>query len=913
MKLVTKKIFKKIKLIKDDNTQIVSSGFITKKQIKILEEVNSGKILSMDNIKIPPHEYLYKDIQGITFLEHLLNNGIYVNTFSLKSFKEAAYVFCKCDQELFGFSLTEEQLFSNINGVRLIDFIIEKNKLTFEMIRSIKSNIEIIDLIILSKSFYLLNYISDEIKDKLMIQDSNGIYIIEKYIDNEVVMNNLIPVLNKPKQLIDVCEKYNKKDLLKYATPEILMYNIDKNYTVLQYLLSNNIIPISLLFIRDDKRFIDYLREQNLYKYLLNADESVFLMKVDNKKTLLEEIIEKIDIKKIKCNITDKKTIQILYKKNKLNIDIKINEKILAMPVTDIINVDSSFKNHTLLEYMLDNGYQPLESLYSISNEDIIKILYNRKKYKILGQKLNEQNLLLQMENGKTLIDELIENNIEIGFTGFESNELLKKFYEKDRIDLLTRFKIEKLYNLVEVEKTYFDCVLENIKSKKIKFNLNGISFYGCSANTVAKFYLYLAKYDMLEYVKSLKKQNLLKEYKGKTLLDELLDLNYELTFNKILSDDVKSEIEVAIILKSRGLDQKDIDVPLLNKNFDKEYLDDFNRRLGIGPLPYEGEALLSKLSKLFLSDGKSDPSLVSSLIIGYRQALFSNYELYIKELKNIISVKEKNKSSLVYLKEEDGSFFRSYSGTVHSDNIVVDTLMHETGHALHSYLSSEKIPKNYEEIIKKTRENKRVIENVERFAKEYNKIKNEIHKIVEQKYELFFESYFNEKRKKEISDFLNKSKQEKKEEFKFLNLSESILYTILENSFTSEEYINHQKRLFIQENSDAIFRSEFGALMAIGDILDAIYEGELHSEVLKNVNGEAIPPTAGHGISYYYDSPEKAFSEMIANFTSISKSKNSNNMLDLLKSIVGEELYNMLNNFYNDNIIKYKKIQKKK
>lgn len=97
--------------------------------------------------------------------------------------------------------------------------------------------------------------------------------------------------------------------------------------------------------------------------------------------------------------------------------------------------------------------------------------------------------------------------------------------------------------------------------------------------------------------------------------------------------------------------------------------------------------------------------------------------------------------------------------------------------------------------------------------------------------------------------------------------------------------------------------RSEFGSLMAIGDILDAIYEGKLNSEHLKNKQGEIIKRTPGHGLRYYYGT-KHGFDEMIANFSYISKSKESEEMLELLKSIIGDELYNMLSEFYYQNIV---------
>lgn len=124
-----------------------------------------------------------------------------------------------------------------------------------------------------------------------------------------------------------------------------------------------------------------------------------------------------------------------------------------------------------------------------------------------------------------------------------------------------------------------------------------------------------------------------------------------------------------------------------------------------------------------------------------------------------------------------------------------------------------------------------------------------------------------------------------------------------MKETFTVEQFMNHQKRIYEKQQIDAIFRSEYGSFMAIGDILDAIYEGELNSGFLENENGDKIARTSGHGIAYYYDNPSNGFSEMVANFSSISKSPQAYEMLNLLKSIVGDELYDMLSTFYYTNI----------
>ena len=121
---------------------------------------------------------------------------------------------------------------------------------------------------------------------------------------------------------------------------------------------------------------------------------------------------------------------------------------------------------------------------------------------------------------------------------------------------------------------------------------------------------------------------------------------------------------------------------------------------------------------------------------------------------------------------------------------------------------------------------------------------------------------------------------------------------------YTQEEYIDHQKRIFIEDNVDAILRNEFGSLLPIGDILDAIYEGKLHSNTLKDNHGEAICRTGGHGLNYYYATLH-GFDEMIANFAAISKANDAEEKLKMLKSIVGDGVYDMIRNFYYQNILK--------
>ena len=262
---------------------------------------------------------------------------------------------------------------------------------------------------------------------------------------------------------------------------------------------------------------------------------------------------------------------------------------------------------------------------------------------------------------------------------------------------------------------------------------------------------------------------------------------------------------------------------------------------------------------------------------------------------------------SFFYIKKENSGYFDSSDGYIYCDDTIISNLLHETGHALHYYSSNFKVPTEYNEVVERIRKNPKTINKVEEYSKKFNELRKKVGLVVKENYEKKLSLNEN---KEEIIKFLNKTKDEKKEELKSLEISDEILDIILDNVFTPEEYFLHQKRIFKKENVEAILRSEFGAYIAIGDIIDAIYDGDLHSGNLKNKEGEEIESTYGHGLSYYY-ARTHGFDEMIANFCMILKTKNSKQVLDLLKDIVGDELYNLLWEFYNKNIVNSSEIQK--
>ena len=829
---------------------------MTERLQNILNEINNGTRTNILDLNLSKEELLTKDKYGVSFIEYLLAKEIplYCVKDKIENDAEVAYLLCKHDSiMLYNYKIDEKTLFSSINGTRVIDYIIDVNRINSNILNSITDNIEIVDLLCQSNKQLWLESLNPEIINKLIIKDNSGTYPIEKYLNDTNALEYIIPLINDYNKLLEICSKYNDYSLMQYVNANVLMNKYNQNDTILEFLVNKkNIIPEALDKIPDDIDFVNFLMENNYYDYLNKASERVLLLEVSPPKTLLEVLIDK-GYNPNNNIILKKETINILYRSNKLSLieNSHINSDILLESASKVFQ-DGTNKEETILEYLIDNNYNIKESISYSRNKKIIEILY-----------------------------------------------------KKGRPDLLSLVFSERLLDRVEENSpyTYFDYILDNLKENKVKVSIDKLS-YMTGIDKIVKFYIILAKHDMTEYVEELSKNKLLEKENGKTLLESLLDADNNLTLDKIVSEQNKAEPEIAFIIKSRGLKQESVNISKDENNYAKDYLDGINNHLGIGPLYEEGEKLLEELQNVF-DDGESDKDLVSALTSGYRQALFSsnNYAIVLEEIRKLIEIKKQNMDRFFYIKEKDSGYFSLDNGSVFCGNTQVESLLHETGHALHHYMAQDKIPDDYNEIVTRARQNPELLVKAERLSNKFHEIANKIKALVEHKYNNFFDGYYNEERRQKIRDLLAKSKEEKKREYESLDIPEDQLDIILNEMYTEEEYISHQKRIYIRENVEAILRNEVSGIFATSDILDAILEGKFHSGALKNSQGEKIKQMPGHGLYYYFET-DHGFDEMIANFASMSKSKDANENLQMLKDIVGDEVYNMISNFYSKEII---------
>ena len=865
----------------DNNENI----FDNEKLNDICQKVVNGEITSTAGLNLTLDELFTKDKNGDFLLIDLLENNVDIDLENEKIRNNGSvfFYFLIYGQDISQFSYDKIDYTYGENGnMNVLNYLLEEYDLSINDLlikdkngttlleQMLKENIDIsnididddiMDLEKIIKIIDIITYKDNEVPEKIknifentLFSTNNNEFFKNLVMKDILLFEKMIGFIVEHTEIVDLLCKYHLEYHLRYLNPEIIKKLITKdengNYPIDKYVSNSMAIKnISSLINFDENidfmiHFIKLLVDNKLYSFFYDADENILLYKVYPPKTLLETLIEN-------------------------NVNIKVN---------------------------------------NINNKEIIKILYDNKKLDLIGS--NSENIWLSntrdvfkdtMVKDQTVLEYMIDNNYDIKISNIFEDDTLKILYQKNRFDLLVIADATILMTKINDNYTYLDYILDCINKGDFEYNIDNITA-PIKPDMKAEFYLDIARHDMIGYVKnSLNLNTLLKKYDNKTLLDYFLDKDPELTLNKILDKSDKMNYSVMIILKSRGIKDNDsiLNINKDNASFVKNTPDTY-----YGPLDNDSDYLIKELERLFISDGKSDKDLINLLITGYRNALFINYDITIREIEKLIKIKKNNFDKFYYVKDKDSSYFSSNDGCIHMDDSFASTIIHETGHALHYYLTELKVPDNYDEIVKRVRENNELLTKTSKYFEHCNKImKNIKNYFLNFANEVLTAHYSKQENIMDIQGILSKDISEYRDKFKSLKIPEEQLEQILQETFSVEEYIKREAIIVASELTDTTIRNNYASIGATNDIIDAIYRGKVCDGVLKSADGQKIVSFGGHGIRYYSQN-KHGFDEMIAQFAVLVKFKGAEENLQVLRNIVGDEIYNMISNFYYTNIL---------
>lgn len=865
----------------DNNENI----FDNEKLNDICQKVVNGEITSTVGLNLTLNELFTKDKNGEFLLIDLLENNVDIDLENEKIRNNGSvfFYFLIYGQDISQFSYDKIDYTYGENGnMNVLNYLLEEYDLSINDLlikdkngttlleQMLKENIDIsnididddiMDLEKIIKIIDIITYKDNEVPEKIknifentLFSTNNNEFFKNLVMKDILLFEKMIGFIVEHTEIVDLLCKYHLEYHLRYLNPEIIKKLITKdengNYPIDKYVSNSMAIKnISSLINFDENidfmiHFIKLLVDNKLYSFFYDADENILLYKVYPPKTLLETLIEN-------------------------NVNIKVN---------------------------------------NINNKEIIKILYDNKKLDLIGS--NSENIWLSntrdvfkdtMVKDQTVLEYMIDNNYDIKISNIFEDDTLKILYQKNRLDLLVIADATILMTKINDNYTYLDYILDCINKGDFEYNIDTITA-PIKPDMKAEFYLDIARHDMIGYVKnSLNLNTLLKKYDNKTLLDYFLDKDPELTLNKILDKSDKMNYSVMIILKSRGIKDND---SILNINENKDSFIKDTPDTYYGPLDNDSDYLIKELERLFISDGKSDKDLINLLITGYRNALFINYDITIREIEKLIKIKKNNFDKFYYVKDKDSSYFSPNNGCILMNGGCISTIIHETGHALHYYLTELKVPDNYDEIVKRVRENNELLTKTSKYFEHCNKImKNIKNYFLNFANEVLTAHYSKQENIMDIQGILSKDIDKYRDKFKSLKIPEEQLEQILQETFSVEEYIKREAIIVASELTDTTIRNNYASIGATNDIIDAIYRGKVCDGVLKSADGQKIVSFGGHGIRYYSQN-KHGFDEMIAQFAVLVKFKGAEENLQVLRNIVGDEIYNMISNFYYTNIL---------
>ena len=709
---------------------------------------------------------------------------------------------------------------------------------------------------------------------------------------NDIKFNNPINYSSWEYISIDDLLSLDKNGIsyLEYACLNKIVFPPPYDNNITNQILNN----LNALYICAKNNYLSWI-------YIIN-NEDIFFEKIDDNQTLIEYIFKN----KVKLPF-----LFILYFKKRYEI-IKYIYKYCKEKLSDVT------KEIIAILLTKKNGTYPLDEFIDIpdirkivikksSKELLLSYCKDKDDYRIL--KYAEENILLEkLDNDKLIIEILLDNYIDPLFYNydFKSDKILNILINRNRLDLLYKADISILLSNYKDNYTYLELLIDQEKQGK-NVNLEKISneYQIYSSEMTAKKLLLLAQNDMQGYVPEITTEMLL--YKGKkdkySIIEWLIEFEDKNALSKIISCCRKKEDpSFIVVLKNLGINHNLIDYQPNEPKLLDEFIRNYNQTYTKDCQSICPE-LLEELKDLFYQDGISEEEIINTLIDSYTYLTSvnnKNNKLFELEVKKLIEIKKNNPYDFTYLKSNEDSYFSSHGG-VYIESNIIGVINHETSHAIHYYSNNYKIPDKYFQVIERARNNPNITKEIQKLSKIIKELKEkEYQELSKLDIESYYKKIYQGDKLLQLSSFLNSSKEEQRKKFED-NYSKPVLDTILAETFTVDEYIKQRINIEKKEIVDAAIRNKYPYLIAISDILDAVFIGKYRNGIVKNKNGEYIEPAYGHGIDYYETT--NGFIEMIANYGVIIKSKQSEEGIQYLKNIVGDELVDMIKELYEENI----------
>lgn len=840
-------------------------------------------------------KYITQKINDKTILEIALDEKIDINygiNTTIINNSELLKIVIAKKYENITLYMDEEDLLFEIDGMTLFEHLIKNDMFSKYKIYRFKKTPMIIDILLkYNKQDYL-----KALDEELLFCDYKGKKVIDFMFENNYIDEYMISSILKYPEIYNYIIKYKKLNYLNKINEKLLAQKIDDKY-LLDLLLEENKTPKIINF--DDKELIDLIEQRNRYDLLENVNKYTLMKNIpEENKSLFEFLLEKniIPYRGINEIEYDYNNAEFFYtiisKHNKFELLVNAQEDTL---------LNTFGTNKTLLETLLEKGIEPKIKRYK--NKESIDILLKLNNYDQL-KKCSEEHLLIILPNGKMLIEELFERKI-IPTAHIIDERIVKKIFELGAKEFYNSITTTALLNYYDLNTTYLEKILQDYKEED---NIDLSSLVGDAKNIYekAKAYIAYAKYNKLMYLSNLTKEELLaSNAQGVRMIDVLLELDPELTVNEIIKNNVKEEMEIAMILKLKGYEHKNIKFESITREIEEEYLDGERKKYETLTLNEEQEILLKKLYDV-MNDGVTDLKLLDSLIASYRHLLATNNK-YAYEIYHLIDIK-KNNPSFSYTTIKDGAYFSPYKGYIAMSDSNMGTLNHETGHAIFHYLTDKNTPSEFAELVNKLSQDEQFLESTAEYSKKFTQLIESVSEEVEKTLMEKYDESITEEKKKEIQEYLDNLNKKEREKYIQMGYSEELLDRILNSSFTVDEYINQDRRIKKNKLVDLILRTQYGAFISIGDFLDGIYAGKLKGGILTDKDGNKIKGGYGHGIPYYSRGTSWIFDEMIANYSSIVKSENPLEGLQLLEKYIGKELTMFISEYYDKNILQSKK-----